>query len=501
MPLDDNSIKTWTEETIKELCKGLYEREEAMAISLLTVLSGQSVFLYGPPGTAKSLISRRIASVFSDSSYFEYLMQRFSTPEEVFGPVSIRELKNDNYVRITDNYLPTADIAFLDEIWKSSPAILNTLLTIINERKFKNGRVVEDVPLKAIIAASNEFPMENSGLEALYDRFIVRLCVNPVEQDRSFRKVISNNRVSSRVRVSEPLSTRDWECMMDRADLVEIPEDVFSILEKIREAIFKYNRAENIKPIYISDRRWQKAMYVVRTASMLCGSREVRPIDLHVLRHCLWSNLEDKAAIDGILDSILTSGEPLSDSRYEDWVEEYRDLVKNTEDLFSKYGKRANTVDMGGKECFSLTFSKGLNLRTETYYIPLDQLELGKSYNAFSNDPSKSASYHVDNISGNIVYISILGQKKMLDTSSRGISDPRLLRPSSEKLGALLDDLNDIISDAEYELQSDRIWASPFVECKMSAKMEQSRRDRLSEMKNQQKVAEAYMSKIQKNLR
>ena len=199
--------RRWAETTLKELNRGLYEREDAVAATLLAVMSGQSVFLYGPPGTAKSLIARRISCIFRDAGYFEYLMQKFSTPEDVFGPVSISELKNDRYVRNTENYLPEADIAFLDEIWKSSPAILNTLLTIINERRFKNGSQLIDVPLKAVIAASNEIPAPGSGLDALYDRFISRIKVDPVSDDGSFLSVISDNSVTGSAEISNQITS------------------------------------------------------------------------------------------------------------------------------------------------------------------------------------------------------------------------------------------------------------------------------------------------------
>ena len=272
-------MESWVNKTLDELNEGLFERREILAISLLTVLSGQSVFLYGPPGTAKSLISRRLSCVFNDSVYFEYLMQRFSTPEEIFGPVDIAELRKNNYVRDTENYLPSADIAFLDEIWKSSPAILNTLLTIINERKFRNGKKVEQAPLKALIAASNEFPQKDSGLDALYDRFIMRLRVGPLNNEGNFVDMISSNKVDSFVKVSKTISNQEWTELMEMAHDVGISKETVAVIKDIRKQIDSVNSASNGDTIYISDRRWQKAMYILKMAALLSDRDKVWPID------------------------------------------------------------------------------------------------------------------------------------------------------------------------------------------------------------------------------
>lgn len=169
------------------LTDGLYEKEEAVRLALLCAVAGENIFLLGPPGTAKSMISRRIRDAFGEKTpYFEYLMNEFSTPDEIFGAVKLKGLDEGVYEKNTTGYLPEAEIAFLDEIWKSGPAILNTLLNIINEKQFRNGNEMQETPLQLLIAASNELPREKAGLEALYDRFTVRVPVEPINNEEAF---------------------------------------------------------------------------------------------------------------------------------------------------------------------------------------------------------------------------------------------------------------------------------------------------------------------------
>ena len=111
-----NELTQRVSNIIKCVCKDLYDREDVVRIVVLTILAGQNVVLFGPPGTGKSMISRKVAGIFENSKDYEHLMHRFCTPEELFGPVSLKQLKNDQYVRLTEGYLASADFAFLDEI-------------------------------------------------------------------------------------------------------------------------------------------------------------------------------------------------------------------------------------------------------------------------------------------------------------------------------------------------------------------------------------------------
>ena len=281
---------------LKQLSAGMHEREQIIAVALLGAIAGHNTFLYGPPGTAKSLISRRLSAAFKSKSYFECLMNRFSTPEEVFGPVSIKELKEDRYVRKTEGYLPNAEFAFLDEIWKSSPAILNNLLTIINEHLFKNGSERVKVPLKSLIVASNEVPPENQGLDALYDRFIIRLHVPPIQESKNFESLLQSRPSSDAPEIDANLLIDEQELAQWRDQIldVQISKDTMQIVDYIRQEL-----ADNFDELnaYVSDRRWQRAAMLMKASAFCNGRNETNHSDAVLLKHCLWTTPENREGV------------------------------------------------------------------------------------------------------------------------------------------------------------------------------------------------------------
>lgn len=293
----NKNIHDRIESLLKELNKGLIEKNEAMRLALLAAVSGESIFFLGLPGTAKSMVSRRLKLAFDldeKNSYFEYLMNQFSTPDEVFGPVSLKALENDEYKRIVDGYLPTAEIAFLDEIWKASPAIQNTLLTIINEKKFHNGNEVMNVPLKVLVAASNELPTPNMGLEALWDRFLLRLIVNPVSENSFFDVVLAPTKNEEPATLNK-ITANELKQWQDEIDKIEVPEDIRNVITSIREEVQLYNQKQKdnkADEIYVSDRRWKKIIHILRTSAFLNGRNAVDLMDLQLIEYCIWNKSE-----------------------------------------------------------------------------------------------------------------------------------------------------------------------------------------------------------------
>lgn len=328
-----------------EMNRGIYEKETEISLSLLAALAGESIILLGPPGVAKSMVARQLKTAFRDAQSFEYLMSRFSTPDEIFGPVSIQKLKtSDTYERAMEGYLPTADVVFLDEIWKAGPAIQNTLLTVINEKIFRNGNREMHLPLKLLVAASNELPAKGEGLEALWDRFVIRIESRPIKLEKNFRAMLLDSHADFLGPTDFTDSTdfsgftgglghADFADNADFSDLKIISEEYAEWTERIDKigvkievldaisAIRKSLRAVNVdeaaerRNIYVSDRRWKNIVRLLRTSAFMQDREEVDICDLLPIYHCLWQEPEERDAIRNIVIRALFS--PFADKLVE----------------------------------------------------------------------------------------------------------------------------------------------------------------------------------------
>ncbi len=316
-----------------EMNRGIYEKETEISLSLLAALAGESIILLGPPGVAKSMVARQLKTAFRDAQSFEYLMSRFSTPDEIFGPVSIQKLKtSDTYERAMEGYLPTADVVFLDEIWKAGPAIQNTLLTVINEKIFRNGNREMHLPLKLLVAASNELPAKGEGLEALWDRFVIRIESRPIKLEKNFRAMLLESHADFSGSTGI-LGHADFADNADFSDLkitaeeyaewaekickIGVKEEVLDAISAIRKSLRAVNvdEAAERRNIYVSDRRWKNIVRLLRTSAFMQDREEVDICDLLPIYHCLWQEPEERDAIRNIVIRALFS--PFADKLVE----------------------------------------------------------------------------------------------------------------------------------------------------------------------------------------
>lgn len=267
---------------------GLLDRDIPVRLALLALLSGEHLLLIGPPGTAKSELARRLHKLLANSTYFERLLTRFSVPEELFGPLSLSALEQDRYERQTLGYLPHAEVAFIDEIFKANSAILNALLTLINERLFDNGAKRTKVPLRTVIGASNELP-DGEELGALYDRFLLRYPVRYLPSSH-FQDLLQLTPTDTPLPLELRLTTDELDQIQEDAKLVTLSDEVLRVLGALRQ------RTQD-QPHPISDRRWRQIVKLLRVSAYTNGRHEVSLWDTWLLPYCA---LHDMTELDAL---------------------------------------------------------------------------------------------------------------------------------------------------------------------------------------------------------
>jgi MoxR-like ATPase len=286
------------------------DKAELVRLLLVTLVAGEHMLIVGPPGTAKSALVRQLARLI-DARYFEYLLTRFSEPNEIFGPIDIKAFREGTYVRRVEAMLPDADIVFLDEIFKSNSAILNSLLSILNERRFFTGSASIKVPLSSLYGATNEVPNDDA-LGAVFDRFLVRASSDNLDSFH-FHGLIERGLAAevesmierdpaagpSRAQGAAPLVTlAEIRVLQARlARQLSFPEE---FVARYKGLVFQI-RSEGVT---LSDRRVVKLLKLCAASALIDGRPSVDDGDLFVLRH-VWNSVDQIALVDDIVAPVL----------------------------------------------------------------------------------------------------------------------------------------------------------------------------------------------------
>jgi MoxR-like ATPase len=278
-------------------------KTETVRLMLVATVAGEHMLLVGPPGTAKSAIVRMFAKLV-DARYFEYLLTRFTEPNEIFGPIDIQAFRSGSYQRRMEGMLPTGEIVFLDEVFKANSAILNSLLSVLNERVYTVGGTVVKVPLISAFGASNEVPNDDD-LMAVFDRFLIRLKSDNLDsyhfQDLLVRGLAHEAaKITGEYdRMQPQLSAADLRALhMTFGERMRTIPDGF--LAQYKGLVFQI-RAEGVS---LSDRRAVKMLKLFCASSVLDGRATPDASDFFLLKH-IWNNLDQSEILDGIVGPVL----------------------------------------------------------------------------------------------------------------------------------------------------------------------------------------------------
>ncbi|WDF48651.1 AAA family ATPase [Chryseobacterium sp. KACC 21268] len=266
----------------------------------ICLLARENAFLYGPPGTAKSAIVRTLAKAVKDGKNFEYLLTRFTEPNEIFGPFDIRKLKEGELLTNTEGMMPEASMVFLDEIFNANSAILNSLLMALNEKIFKRGKETKNLPALMFVGASNVLP-EDEALNALFDRFLIRINVDYVHPDLLQQVLLAGRKLENNLETETPeilsQEIKELQSLCKTIELKPIYEVYLNTIINLRNT-----------GIAISDRRAVKLQNLIAASALICGRNEAILSDLWVLKH-IWDTEEQIEILEGIINRTIEKDE------------------------------------------------------------------------------------------------------------------------------------------------------------------------------------------------
>jgi MoxR-like ATPase len=358
--IDLGSVRSRFRTVREDLRLVFCERDDAIECMSLAALSDSHALLVGPPGTAKSALFFGFLASFPDARKFTTLVTKFGSEDEYFGPVKLSALKNDKWERNLEGRLAAVECAFLDEVFKGSDSVLNTLLSAMNERLYKG----QAIPLRMLVGASNELP-EEEILAAVYDRFLLRDLVEYVEADAAWAELVTK---PPRYVPSVQITLAEWDAARVDVNKVTMPDRIVQELLRIRREL-KGNG------IVVSDRRWVALTQVLRAAAWIDDSAEVELDHVAVLRYGLWQRPDDRPRVKAVLDTVDRSVVAKAILLIDEALRGYAQRPANQDAYLEALPKLGDAITAAAKRVQE-TLKDGVSRKAQTRIQPkLDELK------------------------------------------------------------------------------------------------------------------------------
>lgn len=321
-----NSLQNKFNDIEKILNSRFLERSEEIHGLNLGLISGLNTLLIGPPGTGKTLLVSTWSKLIKNNKHFNWLLHSFLTPEELFGPISLKALEEERFSRNTAGKLPEANTCFLDEIFKCNAGSLNALLSVLNEHVFFNDGKAVKVPLRLAIGASNELPEESENLQALDDRFPIRFLTKPIQENTHKAQLLS---VTHKDDLAPVLTLQEADKAREEADKVDLSEDIVYLMLDILNGL-------KDKGIMVTDRTFRQSAKIIKAEAYLKGRDQVENDDIEVLKNVYWKDNDHKKDVYSTILNLINPEKDKIASLYDDAEIIYLDAMKLSQSKNSK---------------------------------------------------------------------------------------------------------------------------------------------------------------------